>query len=119
MATEQRRFHRVPFSATAHFTANGQQWNARLLDISLKGALVAPPPDCKVLVGAQCILELHLDDAETVITMHAHVVHITSNHFGLCGDRIDTESLTHLRRLIELNLGDAELAQRELAQLRP
>jgi len=119
MAPEQRHFHRVPFSATTRLASDAKQWDAQLLDISFKGALVAPPADCKLAVKDPCILELHLDDADTVIVMHAHVVHVTDHHLGLRCDRIDTESLTHLRRLIELNLGDAELAERELTQLRP
>lgn len=119
MAPEQRHFHRVPFSAATRLATETRQWDAQLLDISFKGALVAPPADCDLSVKDTCTLELHLDEVDTIIVMYAHVVHITDHHFGLRCDRIDPESLTHLRRLIELNLGDADLADRELAQLRP
>lgn len=118
MSTEKRHFHRVPFAASIQLAAAEQRWPATLLDISLKGALVAPPQGCKLAVGAVCMLELHLDEAETIIQMRTRVAHVTDHHLGLRCDQIDAESLTHLRRLIELNLGDAELANRELSQLR-
>lgn len=119
MSTEKRHFHRVPFSAATRLIVNAQVWDTQILDISFKGALVAAPTGCSLAVGNPCAVELRLDEAGTLISLQTHVVHITNNHFGLRCDLIDPESLTHLRRLIELNLGDAELANRELAQLKP
>ena len=49
--------------------------------------------------------------------MHTEVVHKTSHHLGLRSLHIDVESISHLRRIIELNLGDAELLNRELEML--
>lgn len=119
MATEKRHFRRVVFSAATRLIVDTQVWDTQILDISFKGALIAAPTGCNLTIGTQCAVELRLDEAGTLIALQTHVVHITNNHFGLRCDLIDPESLTHLRRLIELNLGDAELANRELAQLKP
>ena len=45
------------------------------------------------------------------------VSHIKANHIGLKCHYIDIDSITHLKRLIELNLADDELLHRELAML--
>ena len=44
---------------------------------------------------------------------------LKDHHLGLFCHHIDIDSITHLRRLIELNLGDETLLQRELAELLP
>jgi hypothetical protein len=40
-----------------------------------------------------------------------------ANYYGLACREIDLDSVTHLRRLVALNLGDETLAEREFAQL--
>jgi hypothetical protein len=49
--------------------------------------------------------------------MEATIVHHLANYYGLVCRDIDLESVTHLRRLVELNLGDEALAEREFALL--
>ena len=45
------------------------------------------------------------------------VVHIDSQHIGLRCDSIDLDSITHLRRLVELNSGDPSMLEREISAL--
>jgi hypothetical protein len=45
------------------------------------------------------------------------VAHVEGEHVGLLCRSIDIESITHLRRLLEINLGDAKLLERELKAL--
>jgi hypothetical protein len=49
--------------------------------------------------------------------MKAVVAHIEKGSAGFRCDKIEAESAVHLRRLVELNLGDEELLHRELAAL--
>jgi hypothetical protein len=49
--------------------------------------------------------------------MDVTVAHCESEHVGFHCDHIDIDSITHLRRLVELNLGDPELLERELSAL--
>lgn len=63
------------------------------------------------------------DDDQPCIRMLAEVVHIEPASalapacVGLRCSSLDLDSATHLRRLVELNLGDPALLERELATL--
>ena len=49
--------------------------------------------------------------------MRMEIVHTEGPSMGLRCDSIDLDSVTHLRRLIELQLGDPALLERDLAEL--
>ena len=49
--------------------------------------------------------------------MDVWVAHEENKELGLKCKDIDVDSITHLRRLIELNLGDPDLLERELSAL--
>lgn len=51
------------------------------------------------------------------IKMDITVAYIEDQQIGLDCKGIDLDSITHLRRLVELNLGDANLLKRELMAL--
>ena len=70
-----------------------------------------------VALHDKCRLELPLDQAGDVVVMSGIVVHLEGQHIGIECQDIDLTSLTHLRRLVELNTGDAELMNRELSHL--
>lgn len=116
MPEEQRRFTRIPFDAAAVLARDGREWRCELIDLSLKGALVEKPDDWNGAIGDDYALTLLLDE-ETHIRMDVSVAHIEEQHIGLACRDIDLDSITHLRRLVELNLGDAHLLERELMAL--
>lgn len=113
---EQRRFTRFRFDAAAVLSKDGHEWHSTLIDISLKGALIQQPKNWRGQLNEDYQLSLMLD-ADTRIHMDVTVAHSEDNHLGLACRDIDLESITHLRRLVELNLGDAELLERELLEL--
>lgn len=116
MQEDQRRFTRIPFDADALLVGDGREWPCELIDLSLKGALIAEPEGWTGVVGEQYRLTLTLGE-DTRIHMDVSVAHKENRHVGLeCRD-IDLESITHLRRLVELNLGEASLLERELMAL--
>jgi hypothetical protein len=49
--------------------------------------------------------------------MNITVVHEEKDETGLQCNAIDIDSVTHLRRLVELNLGDSAQINKELSQL--
>jgi hypothetical protein len=49
--------------------------------------------------------------------METRVTHIEGRYAGLDCHNIDLDSVTHLRRLVEFNLGSEELLERELSAL--
>ncbi len=116
--TAMRRHHsRISFDAQAYLRSDTMVWQTQLIDISLKGALLARPADWQGAPGESYRFELLLDDEQTEIRMTVTVMRAQADRIGLRCDHIDIDSVTHLRRLIELNLGDPELLQRELAGL--
>lgn len=116
-AATLRHHSRIGFDAHAYLRSDTMVWQTQLIDIALKGALVARPAEWQGVKGDQYQLELLLDDDQTVIRMAVTVMHAREDRIGLRCDHIDIDSISHLRRLIELNLGDPELLERELEGL--
>lgn len=117
---EQRHFTRIPFDAEAALVAqDGRRLATTLLDISLKGALVDAPDGWVVAAGTPCRLEVLLGPAPDAprIRMQAQVAHAEAGRVGLRCEHIDLDSVMHLRRLMELNLGNERLLERELSEL--
>ncbi len=113
----RRQFSRVLFQADARMLLEGVPIPVRVIDISLHGALVRLGASVRPLPGTPCVLELALGEGETAIRMKAEVAHGENDNLGLICREIDLDSMTHLRRLVELNLGDESLLDRELGAL--
>lgn len=116
---DARRYSRLSFHSVSRLVdkAEGRTYTTHLIDISLKGALVQQPPGWAPPPGARARLEIRLPDSPVRIRMEAEVAHAGEGRLGLHCVAIDLDSLTHLRRLLELNLGDPALLQRELFAL--
>lgn len=115
--TEHRRFKRIPFDAKAEMLCAGDHWHSKLIDLSLHGALIECPSTWDGKTGDSCLLKISLGDNEAQIKMQTSVVHIEAHRIGLICINIDIDSITYLRRFVELNLGNQELLNRELGAL--
>jgi len=115
--TERRRFTRIPFEASVTLSNPSGNWTAKLLDVSLNGVLITLPQNWSANDHEEFLLEVHAADNIFEIKMEATATHIDKEHVGLRCDHIDIDSASHLRRLIELNLGDEKILNRELAAL--
>ena len=118
--SDSRHFLRIPFDATVqlHFPMDEKPHNARLLDISLKGALietVQPLPNA--FQGKICRMVLVLGPGGEQIVMEGRVVHHEVRLIGIECQHIDLGSMANLRRLLELNMGDAVRLEREMAEM--
>lgn len=114
----QRRHHaRVRFAHGARFRAEDGWCECEVLDLSLKGALFAPQGNALPSPGQAIELQIALDDAEALICMQGRVAHAEAGVAGIKCEQIDLDSIIRLRRLIELNLGDPALLERELSAL--
>lgn len=117
-ATERRKFWRATFNAPVKLVGENFNVDAMLDDISLKGALLEAPPGWTGSVGDRCHLKLRLGGAEDMkIAMWGRITHVDGRRVGLLCESIDLDSITHLRRLVELNAGDPALLERELTAL--
>lgn len=114
-AKERRHFVRVVFDAEAHVITTDARFSGQVVDLSLKGALVELPAVPALEVGEPCLLAVQLGD--TVIKMSGDVAHVKGTQVGVQCRCIDLESITHLRRLVEMNLGGGKLLERELKAL--
>lgn len=116
MSQERRRFSRIDFDARVEIAQGDKNWQAQLLDISLKGLLLAKMGPYQLQPITPILVKIILSD-QTSIAMSAQVVHQTLEQLHLACVTIDIDSISHLRRLIELNIGDASAAERELSEL--
>ena len=117
-ATDDRRqYSRIAFHAPAQLVLAGATLDVVVLDISLKGALIGLPAQTVLPDGASGQLQIKLDAVDGLISMDTRVTHVGGGNAGLLCLVIDIDSVTHLRRLVELNLGDPLLLERELSAL--
>lgn len=117
-ATDLRRhFSRIPFHTDARLHLRHGVQTVHMLDLALKGALVEALDPFPVALGDISSLVLPLNETGDKIIMKGVVAHLDGPRIGLECQHIDVDSLTNLRRLVELNLGDASLVDRELAHL--
>lgn len=116
-AVSQRHFSRIAFDAQVYLRNDTLVWQSLLIDVSLKGALITRPADWQGHIGEVYTLEMVLGDDQLIIRMLVSVAHVHDERIGLQCVNIDIDSITHLRRLIELNLGEPESLERELAAL--
>jgi len=115
-AIEQRLFHRVPFQTNGVLRHGAQTWDIDILDLSLKGVLLRAPTNWSGEIGD--LYQLHFSLSEEVqIDMEVKLVHIRRDQLGCHCQHIDLESIIALRRLVELNLGDSVLLERDIAAL--
>jgi hypothetical protein len=91
--------------------------HCQVIDISLKGVLLQLPVGAAPQAGMPCLVNLPLSTDDVVIAMGGELAHVEKGHAGVLCRSIDLESITHLRRLIQMNLGDPDASDRELKAL--
>lgn len=113
---ERRRFARVHFDAEADLRQGSQLWRVPVVDLSLHGLLLQRPDDWAGSTDDtfQATIELG-SDIEMVLEVR--LARAGQQHLAFSCEHLDVDSMSHLRRLLELNLGDASLLERELATL--
>lgn len=114
---DRRSFKRIFFDAETVLVQNEQTWVVQLLDISFEGILVQLLPEQSLDHKQAVQANIHLG-GDIQIRMTLSIVHQEGLQLGLHCENIDLDSLTHLRRLVEVNLGDSALLEREFARLR-
>lgn len=115
-ASDRRRFRRIAFDAKTELRQNGWELQVKLVDLSLKGLLVERPADFKGNKALPFDVDIRLDP-KAHIKMQVRLTHEDHGQLGFVCQHVDLDSISHLRRLVELNLGDEDELHRELAAL--
>lgn len=117
MSDDRRRFTRIPFDAQTSLHQDEWSISVQLVDISLRGLLVLQPADW-AYANLKAPFNVIIQLAEgSQICMDAHLAHAEEGLLGFKCDHIDLDSISHLKRLVALNMGDEAQLERELGGL--
>tara|TARA_R110001592_G_scaffold177076_2_gene417276 strand:+ start:81184 stop:81591 length:408 start_codon:yes stop_codon:yes gene_type:complete len=114
---ERRHFSRILFNAECTLHQNDMEWATEVLDISLRGILVHKPDHFSMERNEPCEATIRLSGSDSHIIMSLYFSHEDQNGLGFRCKHIDIDSMTHLKRLVELNLGSEDMLRRELHAL--
>ena len=108
-----RAFTRIFFDAETVVMQGEHIWPVQLVDISLRGMLIRILPDQSLNQSSPVEVSVHLGGG-IEIRMDGRIANQQGDLTGIACEHIDVDSMTHLRRLVELNMGDTSLLEREL-----
>lgn len=116
---EKRRYERVHFVEDIEIIHANKRYRGVVADISMKGVLIRLDEiPLEEADSDTWLIRLPLS-SEVQIVVHAkpshfdHIHHAVGFHFT----EIDADSMAHLRRLLELNTGNAGEIERELEHM--
>lgn len=113
---DRRRFKRIAFDAKTELRQGDKRWQVQLVDLSLKGLLIERPQPWQADAEEAFAVDIKLSN-EVHVQMDVRLTHDDHEQLGFVCEHIGLESISHLRRLIELNLADHDELERELAAL--
>ena len=111
---ERRRFTRISFDAKTELKSGDNTFHVSLVDVSFNGILVKSDTPLALEIGNEVEATIHLLGNDVAIRTPATLAHKREQEYGFLIENLDIDSLTLLRRLVELNLGDEALLEREL-----
>lgn len=119
---EHRRFRRINFVDAVQVISEdvdgveASSWEAQCIDISMLGMLLEVPEGFPLIIGTPFEVQLILAE-DIIIEMPCTLVHLEEQRAGFRAEMMSIDSLTNLRRLLELNLADSVEVERELSEL--
>ncbi len=111
---EKRYFSRISFKADSRIEFSDKFYDGKLLDLSLRGALLKFNEQIPLKMNGSCTLIIHLHSSDIKLIFDAELVHIHENNLGFKFISEDIGTMTHLRNLISLNVGDYDKITDEL-----
>ena len=111
---DKRQFRRIEFDSLVILSQSNTSWTAKLTDISLQGLLVEMPEAWQSASGQ---FEASVKIPEHTISMTVEKIHEENKNIGFKCTAIELDSVTNLKRLVELNLGDETLLEREISAM--
>jgi hypothetical protein len=115
---EKRRFSRVIYRAPAEISQGKVSVASTIQDLSLHGLLLCAEPNCSELnVDFLADIQFSLPGSDVLIEMVVNFISVEDNIVRASIDHIDIESIGHLKRLVELNVGNDSLLHRDIEHL--
>lgn len=114
---ERRRFSRIIYQMPATLLQGKHTVTTTIQDLSLHGLLLSCTDADKLVLNEMAQVHFTLPDSDVTINLVAKLIHIQNNIIRVSINHIDIESIGHLKRLVELNMGDESLLHRELEYL--
>ena len=119
--SERRKFSRIDFSGKCTLqtgiTELSEKQDVKLIDVSLKGALFTLPAHWEEESDKAVTLSFHLHGSDIILVIGGIICHQTSDLLGMRFLSLSIESISHLKRLVQLNIADEELLFREMSQI--
>ena len=113
---ERRQFRRLPFVTRMQLYSGTSAWECEIIDISLKGVLFNKPEGWSGKLNAIYRISISLSNSPT-ISMNITVAHLGKNSIGAKWNKIDVDSFSRLKRLIELNTIEKTRISKEIGLL--
>lgn len=116
--TERRRFQRIILHRPVSLVVDGNTYRAELVDISLRGVLIQADAEPVPANGCHGVADIALsDDPDHMIRLQVTIRYTRDGLIGLQVERLDLEDAARLKRLVELNIADPAILQRELEEI--
>ncbi|TMX36653.1 pilus assembly protein PilZ [Vibrio rotiferianus] len=115
--TERRRFSRIIYRVPATLTQGLNQLDTTIQDLSLHGLLLETSSPAELDLHSPVEICFVFSESEQSVCLNANIVSLNQNAIRLKISSIDIDSISQLRRFIELNVGSDELLNRELEHL--
>lgn len=117
---DNRRYSRInldlPGTLETDIKGLKKSYIVHVRDVSLKGAFVELAnfeADPQLFISKKYKLTINLQ-ATVKIVMEMTCRHVSGKSLGLECNNIDSNSIAHLKRLVEMNLGRSDILNREL-----
>ncbi len=111
---DKRYFSRINFTAQSQIEINDKVYSGELLDLSLRGALLSFKEQISAKMNDNCTLTIQLHSSDIKLLFEAEIVHIHQNNLVFKFISEDVGTMTHLRNLLSLNVGDYDKITDEL-----
>lgn len=112
----QRHFTRISLHAPALLSTPEEEWETRLIDLSLTGALVELPNGWTGRMGSYYTLRVQLTNHSWFST-EVVIRQADGDRLGMAFADLDQHGRDVIRWLMEVNIGDASLLRHELSDL--
>ncbi|PHS13573.1 MAG: PilZ domain-containing protein [Kangiella sp.] len=125
---ERRQYHRVSFDSVATLSGNQQSFDCQIIDLSIHGVLLRPhgviyakeDVEYKLNIPLETVpldVEASEDSSKVSIQMSLKLIRQKPESLAFECENLDLDSITHLRKVVELNSGDPRVLERDLQTL--